>query len=193
MKEIVFLLEEESARILLSGLFPRLVPEALGVRPRFIVFEGKQDLDGQLVRKLRGYLNPDAAFIVLRDQDRASCHEVKRALRERCQKAGRPGAVIRIACCELEAFYLGDLRAVEAAFGIRGLAARQKQARYRDPDAVQRPSAEMERITDRRYQKVAGSRAIAPHLDLETPRSRSFHHLVTAIRTTVEQMADATV
>ena len=25
---------------------------------------------------------------------------------------------------------------------------------------------------------VSGSRAIAPHLDLEKPRSRSFHHLV---------------
>jgi hypothetical protein len=32
------------------------------------------------------------------------------------------------------------------------------------------------------YQKVAGSRAIAPHLDLQAPGSRSFHHLLQAVR-----------
>ncbi len=54
MKEIVFLLEEPSARELLRGLWPRIVPEDSGVWPRYIVFEGKRNLDNELERKLRG-------------------------------------------------------------------------------------------------------------------------------------------
>jgi len=183
MRELVFFLEEESARVLLAGLFPRLFPEESPIRPRFIVFDGKQDLDKQLEGKLRGYLNQQARFIVMRDQDRADCRNVKRFLISKCARAGRRGVIVRIACRELEAFYLGDLRAVELGLGIKGLAAKQNKARFRDPDHLQSPALELEKLTGRRYQKVAGARAIAPHLDLERPGSRSFRHLIQAIRT----------
>jgi hypothetical protein len=188
MKELVFFLEEESARALLTGLLPRLLPANAPVQSRFIVFEGKQDLDRQLEGKLKGYLNLHARFIVLRDQDRADCKKVKRALVALCMSAGRPETVVRIACRELESFYLGDLRAVELGLQIRGLSAKQEKAKYRDPDRLQSPSLELERLTDKRYQKVAGSRAIAPHLDLERPRSRSFRHLIQAIGSTAAQL-----
>ena len=42
MKEIVFLLEEASARAMLETLLPRMLAD--GIRFRCIVFEGKQDL-----------------------------------------------------------------------------------------------------------------------------------------------------
>jgi hypothetical protein len=182
MTELVFFLEEESAKALLAGLLPRLIPLGSPIETRFIVFEGKQDLHRQLEKKLRGYLNRQARFIVLRDQDRQDCREVKRSLVARCKKAGRPDAVVRIACHELEAFYLGDLRAVESGLRIRGLAVKQGKAKFRDPDHLQSPSLELEKLTNYRYQKVAGSRAIAPHLDLDQPGSRSFRHLIHAIR-----------
>jgi len=182
MKELVFFLEEESARALLASLYPRLIPAGSPIEARFIVFEGKQDLDRQLERKLKGYLNRQASFIVLRDQDRADCRTVKRALVARCERAGRPDTVVRIACRELEAFYLGDLRAVELGLRVRGLFPKQNKAKFRDPDRLQFPSLELERLTGKQYQKVAGSRAIAPHLDLERPGSRSFRHLIQAIR-----------
>jgi hypothetical protein len=188
MKELVFFLEEESARALLTGLLPRLVPADGPVQARFIVFEGKQDLDRQLEGKLKGYLNMHARFIVLRDQDRTDCRKVKRALAARCVNAGRPETVVRIACRELESFYLGDLRAVETALQVRGLSAKQDKAKFRDPDRLQSPSLELEKLTSKRYQKVAGSRAIAPHLDLERPGSRSFRHLIQAIRDTAARL-----
>jgi hypothetical protein len=184
MTELVFFLEEESAKALLAGLLPRLIPTGSPIETRFIVFEGKQDLDRQLERKLRGYLNRQARFIVLRDQDREDCRKVKRSLAARCQSAGRPDTVVRVACRELEAFYLGDLRAVELGLRIAGLVPKQNKAKFRDPDLVQYPSLEIEKLTNKRYQKVAGSRAIAPHLDLEQPGSRSFRHLIHAIRNT---------
>ena len=66
-KELVFLLEEESARAMLEGVLPRILHN--DISPRMIVFEGKQDLERQLVKRLKGYLNPYARFIVMRDQD----------------------------------------------------------------------------------------------------------------------------
>lgn len=42
MKHLVFLLEEPSAKEMLNGLLPRLLP---GLSYRCIVFEGKQDLE----------------------------------------------------------------------------------------------------------------------------------------------------
>lgn len=182
MSEIVFLLEEVSAREFLKQLLPRVLPADREIPYRFIVFEGKQDLDRQIERRIRGYLNPQARFIVLRDQDNADCLELKRELSRRCGAAGRADVIIRIACRELESFYLGDLAAVEAAFGIRGLARRQNERKFREPDRLGSPSRELERLTTRRYHKVSGSRAIAAHLRLEESRSRSFGHLVDAIR-----------
>jgi hypothetical protein len=186
MRELVFFLEEESAKALLETLFPLLVASKSQIHPRFIVFEGRRDIEKQIERKLRGYLNPQARFIVLRDQDSGDCRKIKRNLAARCSRARRPEAVVRVACRELEAFYLGDLRAVELGLGVSGLAAKQNRVKFRDPDRLHSPSRELAELTGYRYQKVAGSRAIAPHLDLGAPRSRSFHHLLNAIRSAAQ-------
>ena len=53
MKELVFLLEEESAKAMLLGLLPRVLDPQ--VQTRLMVFEGKQDLEKQMVKRLRGY------------------------------------------------------------------------------------------------------------------------------------------
>jgi Domain of unknown function (DUF4276) len=182
MKEVVFFLEEESARVLLENLFSRIVAEEPQVNPRFIVFERKQDLEKQLRKKIAGYLNPHARFIVMRDQDQGDCRRIKNFLIALCPASRRSKTRVRIACRELEAFYLGDLRAVEAGLGVKGLVAKQDQAKFRDPDKLSSPSYELEKLTGKRYQKIAGSRAIAPFLNLETPRSKSFFHLLQAIR-----------
>lgn len=186
MSDVVFFLEEASARVLLEGVWPRLVGPELQVQPQYRVFDGKQDLERQLEKKLRGFLNRGARIIVMRDQDRdLDCQIVKRHLMEICEHAGRPEAVVRIACHELEAFYLGDLLAVERGLDIPGLAAQQERAKFRNPDRLSNPSKELKGLTGKRYQKVSGSRAIAPHLDLAHPRSRSFQHLIQAIRNAV--------
>lgn len=49
MKELVFLLEEASAKALLSTLLPRLLNAE--IKFRLIPFEGKQDLEKQLVKR----------------------------------------------------------------------------------------------------------------------------------------------
>lgn len=182
MKELVFLLEEESAKAMLESLLPRILhPD---VRPRFIPFEGKQDLEKQLLKRLRGYVNPQARFIVLRDQDNApDCMAVKANLAERCQQAGQAGkTLVRIACTELESFYLADLHAVEQGLAIQKLASQQGSAKFRSPDRLGNPSKELENLTKGEYQKVSGSRVIGKFLDPENERSPSFKNLIKGIR-----------
>lgn len=167
---------------MLLGLLPRLLDPQ--VQLRLVVFEGKQDLEKQLVRRLRGYLNPHARFIVLRDQDSApNCKLVKAKLRRLCAQAGRQGvSLVRIACHELESFYLADLVAVESALGLTGLQKHQLNARFRAPDAVHSPSRELSRLTQGVYQKVSGSRQIGSHLDINNGRSASFGNLILGVR-----------
>ncbi|MFA7279244.1 MAG: DUF4276 family protein [Sterolibacterium sp.] len=182
MKELVFLLEEESAKAMLESLLPRILhPD---IRPRYIPFEGKQDLERQMVKRLHGYANPHARFIVLRDQDNApDCRAVKERLIERCQEAGKAAkALVRIACKELETFYLADLVAVEQGLALKKLAMQQGSAKFRDPDRLGSPSKELTALTKGTYQKVSGSRAIGDHLDPANTRSPSFKNLLQGIR-----------
>jgi len=182
MRELVFLLEEPSARAMLDSLLPRLLDEGLGYR--LIPFEGKQDLEKQLERRIRGYQNPRARFIVLRDQDsHPDCRNLKRHLVGLCQQSGKGAhCVVRLACQELETFYLADLHAVESALGIGKLAAQQDSRKFRNPDHLGSPSRELRTLTRERYQKVSGSREIGKHLNLDNARSPSFRHLVAGIR-----------
>ena len=127
MKELVFLLEEESAKAMLESLLPRMLgPE---IHPRLIAFEGKQDLEKQIAKKMRGYLNPQVRFIVMRDQDATpDCRVVKRAMISACQRGGRESLwLVRIACQELESAYLADLAAVESGLQLTGLAQQKKK------------------------------------------------------------------
>lgn len=180
MKTIVFFLEEPSAREMLQGLLPRILPE--GVVARHLVFKGKRDLEKNLAGKLRGWQAPDSAFLVLRDQDAGDCVVIKNRLQELCRQAGKEGVVVRVACHELESFYLGDLRAVENALSVTGLARQQENRKYRLPDQIGSPSAELERITRGAYQKISGPRAIGRYLVPDQNRSRSFRALVDGIR-----------
>jgi len=184
MKTIVFFLEEPSAREMLEGLLPRLLPQ--GFIRRYVVFRGKQDLEKQLEKRLRGWQLPDSVFVVMRDQDSGDCHDVKARLVELCRRTGRDEALVRVACRELESFYLGDLEAVEKGLELRGLAVRQDHRKFRAPDGLGNPSNELFKLTGNLYQKVSGSRAIAPHLRLNGNRSHSFNVLVSGIKKLVE-------
>ncbi|MBT3219465.1 MAG: DUF4276 family protein [Proteobacteria bacterium] len=181
MITLVFFLEERSAKALLEGLLPRVLSmDEFAIH--YVPFEGKQDLEKQLVRKMRGWRTPETHFVVLRDQDNGRCKDVKKRLFGLCHKAGHPEALIRIACRELESWYLGDLAAVEKALQINGLAKKQLSKKFRNPDQLHKPSHELRRLTTGLYQKIAGSRAIGPHLDLEGKNhSKSFRVFISGL------------
>lgn len=179
MSHLVFFLEEPSAKEMLKGVLPRVLPENISVQ--YVVFEGKQDLEKRLPMRLRAWQQPDSLFVVMRDQDSGNCVEIKRNLVQKTTEAGRPNPLIRIACHELETFYLGDLSAVASAIGPAKLAAMQEKAKYRNPDRLANPAQELKRIAPQ-YQKVSGSRAIGPVMDINNNRSTSFNALVNGVR-----------
>lgn len=182
MKELVFLLEEPSAKAMLEALLPRFLHE--DTQFRCIPFEGKQDLERQLTHKIRAYQNNNARFIVLRDQDNnPDCVDLKRKLLDLCNASGKAKkCLVRIACKELETFYLADLQAVEHALEVRNVGSKQQNRKFRNPDNLGNPSQELRLLTSNRYEKVAGSREIGKYLKIENERSTSFRNLILAIQ-----------
>ena len=180
MMTLVFFLEEPSAEEMLKGVLPRILPD--DVFPKYIVFQGKQDMEKHLVKRLRGWCTPNTQFVIMRDQDAADCHDVKAKLVYLCEQAGKPDALVRVACHELESFFLGDLAAIEQGLQIKGFARRQLSNKFRNPDQLANPVQEINRLTNYKYQKKSGSRAIGMRLQPFKNQSKSFLTLMTGIK-----------
>ena len=118
--------------------------------------------------------------MIVRDRDEGDCRRVKEYLYSLCQQGRREDSLIRIACRELEAWYLGDSAALAAAFGRESLRGLERKARFRDPDAVSRPSDELRRLVPE-FQKITGARRMAQHLTRSGNRSRSYQVLLDGI------------
>ncbi|HAT50488.1 MAG: DUF4276 family protein [Nitrospirae bacterium] len=176
--QLVFFLEEASAKALLQELLPRFLPNI--ETPLFIVFEGKQDLEKQLTRKLRNWQCPKSCFVVLRDKDSGNCYEIKEKLRKLSHESGHPQTLIRIACRELESWYLGDLAAVEQALNARGAVKQQANQKFRNPDKLGNPVQELMRLAPS-YQKISGSRAMGKVMKREGNTSHSFNVFIKGI------------
>ena len=188
MKQLVLFLEERSAKAALEGLLPRLLPAEIHIR--YIVFEGKSDLEKQIDRRLRGWIYPETAFVILRDQDLEDCRERKRTRVGKCVAAGKPSTIVRIACRELESWYFGQLGAVEEALQVNQLRKYSDKSKYRIPDSIQKPSIELKEITGGKYQKVSGSREIGKYLSVEEKRnsSESYNHFISGVKKAIESL-----
>ena len=199
------LVEEYSAKVTLDILLPRL----LGPEASFTVhaFDGRAQLLSRLEQRLRGYRRyPENTRVLdLVDRDNDDCLELKARLERAAKSAGLPtlstarGApetsdpirvCNRIACEELEAWFLGDPAALSQAYP-KVKPSYADQARHRAPDAVSGGTWEaLERLLRRagyyrertRLPKVEVARAIAPHLDPDRTNSPSFRAFATGVR-----------
>lgn len=178
MRRVVFLLEERSMKVLLEGLLPRLVPDMPFL---CVTHEGKQDLEKSIPRKLKAWREPGVQFVVVHDNDGADCRYLKEHLADLCRKAGRGDTVIRIPCQELEAWYLGDFEALAQAYGGARTGAFSGRSKYRDPDAIRKPSAELDRLLPG-FQKISGARKMGGLLTEEHNRSKSFQVFLAGVR-----------
>ncbi|MDA3790007.1 MAG: DUF4276 family protein [Desulfobacula sp.] len=180
MISLVFFLEEPSAKEMLKGLLPRFLPPDWSAQ--YVVFEGKQDLEKQLPRKLSAWQLPNCRFVVLRDKDNGDCILIKQGIFEKCKNADKKNVLIRIAIHELESWYLGDLAAVETGLFIKKLTKKQNSKKYRAPDRLANPVQELVKLTSGKYQKMSGSKAIGPHLSLENNCSESFNQFISGLK-----------
>jgi hypothetical protein len=177
MSRLVFLIEEYSMKVLLDGVLPRFFP---GLNFVCVPHEGKQDLEKSIPRKLRAWTEPGVRFIVVRDNDGADCTRLKQRLAELCREGHRPDSIVRIACQELEAWYLGDAEALAKAFGDDGLRNLNTKERFRDPDEVVQPARTLTELIPE-FQKVSGARRMAQTLRRDASTSRSFQVFVAAV------------
>ena len=164
-------------KVLLDGLLPRLFPDLLF---QCVPHDGKGDLEKSIPRKLRGWREPGVRFVIVRDNDRGDCLALKAYLGELC--SGRPEEdwLIRIACQELEAWYLGEPDALAEAFKKESLRRIGFQTRFRRPDAVAHPAVALGKLVPQ-FQKVAGARLLANHLTRHRNRSPSFQAMLAAV------------
>ena len=143
---IKFFLEELSAEEVLRRILPKILsPHVTCI---FHVFEGKEDMLEELPKHLKGHqwIPNDWRIIVLIDEDRRDCHELKAYLEKAAHEAGfvtKSGAapnedfqvVNRLAIEELEAWFFGDIEALHAAYPRISINLDTK-AKYRNPDTI---------------------------------------------------------
>lgn len=188
---IEMLLEEPSAEAFFAGFLPKVTPE--GTTWNLISFQGKANLLANLEKRLKGYASwipADYRIVVLVDEDRQDCRRLKSQLENAAAAAGlltktragnAPFTVLnRIAVEEIEAWFLGDVEALRAAYP--GVPANLgQQAKYRNPDAVGGGTWEsLERVLQRAGHfrgglgKIDLARTMAQHLQPSRNRSASF-------------------
>ena len=142
--------------------------------------DGKGDLEKSIPRKLRGWREPGVRFVVVRDNDRGDCLALKDYLRSLCSDRPEGDYLIRIACQELEAWYLGEPDALAEAFNKESLRRIGSRARFRRPDAVAHPADALAKLVPQ-FQKVAGARLLANYLTRHRNRSPSFQAMLDGI------------
>ena len=177
--KIVFLLEERSMAELLDILLPKILPSDVAFQT--IPHEGKSDLEQSIPRKLRGWQEPGVVFVVVRDNDGADCFALKERLAKLCSTYGRSDTLVRIVCQQLECWYLGDLAAVDAAYGRTDLSPLQNARQYRQPDTHTNGDRMMCKL-EPRFTKVQGAKMIAPYMNPDINASSSFRVFIEGVR-----------
>ncbi|MBF0324751.1 MAG: DUF4276 family protein [Alphaproteobacteria bacterium] len=172
----------------LNAILPGVLPDGLAFR--IIPHSGKSDLEKSVPRKLRAWANPSARFVIVRDNDGGHCHTLKARLAGLCEQNTRPDSLVRIVCQELESWFLGDLRAVEASGLGRNCAKLQAKKLYKDPDHIEDAKGKLRELAPA-YQARSGSLAIAPHLSLDNNTSTSFNVFISGVRRVAMQLGTA--
>ena len=199
---IKFFLEEPSAEETLKHLLPKILVK--DVSYEFHTFQGRDEMLKELPKRLKGeqWIPDNWRIIVLIDEDRKDCHELKANLEKAAHEAGfvtKSSAaqnedfqiVNRIAVEELEAWFFGDVEAVNAAYSKIPINL-QSKAKYRNPDAISGGTSEaLERLLiqknyyTKRISKPTVAQKIAKHMEPSRNRSRSFQVFVEGLKACV--------
>ncbi len=183
--QVEILVEEPSMEYFLRGILPRILPSSFQldidcfIRPH----QGKQDLQKSIIRKVQTYpfWSRPIRLIIVHDQDSNDCVQLKQQLVQlaRSTNASLP-LLVRIACRELENWYLGDLNAVECVYPDSRASRLIGQRKYADPDRLT-GSNEMERLTNS-FSKSYAAREMPRYMQIEENTSRSFRQFISGVR-----------
>jgi len=128
--QVEILVEESSMKHFLINILPLILPDGICLNRNCFIrqHEGKQHLKKEIPKKVRAYKHygTPVKVIIIHDQDSADCKVLKADLTKLVNDSGPLPHLIRIACRELEAWYLGDMDAIEQVYP------KFKAARYRN-------------------------------------------------------------
>jgi hypothetical protein len=180
------LLEEPSMENVINAIMPRLVGEK-GHTWQTHPHEGKGHLLKRLPQELRAYrkyLPVDWYIVIIIDQDQSDCKILKQRILNWAAEAGlSEKALVRIVVTALEAWFLGDIEALEKVFPKLSRSKLSHKATYRDPDTRPYPDVdldtELKKVHYGGYYKLRHSAEISPHLSLDTAHNRSHSFQVT--------------
>jgi hypothetical protein len=196
------LVEEPSAKVALECLVPKIVPE---VDFEVIEFRGKTTMLKELPRRFAGYAArvqwERVKVVVVVDRDDDNCIELKKSVQEMALAAGiptfaatvEPVVLVRIIVEELESWFFGDVPALRAAYP-RVPESLDRQRPFRDPDGIVGGTWEaLGRVLaghgyhKPRLQKLRLASDVAPHMDIENNRSKSFQVFRDGLRRLVKE------
>lgn len=197
MKHIEFLLEEPSAEVALNNVLPKILyPKIFGRDFTYKIhsFNNKQKLIEKLPGLLKGYrrwIPQDYKIVILIDEDRENCIDLKKKIISIVTHAGLSSDVIvRIVIEELEAWFFGDITALMKAYPrIPDISNR---AAYRDPDTIKGGTWEkLEKVLQHKgyystgISKIKVARDISSFMNPNNNRSHSFEVFVSGIKSII--------
>jgi len=184
---IVFLVEDLSMKEFLEGILPRLGfnPEDFKIKSH----HGKGDLKHNLDNIVPSWSKKANQIIVLIDQDTDDCLKLKNEIRKKMILCSCDYK-IRIACYELEAWFLGDMDAIKQCSERFDPDSHRNKEEFRDIDSIHmpKPSTLIEKIAPdlkkiySRKDKFASE--ISKHINLESKvnKSHSFNVFLETIK-----------
>lgn len=169
------LVEEKTMANFLKIILPKVLPHYYILEENcFIrIHEGKQHLLKSIPKKIKAYCgySQEVKVMIVLDQDSENCIKLKSKIESQID-ASKIKCLIRIACRELENWYLGDLYAIEKVYNIKARDLINK-SKFRDVDVHQGSSLLEDMING--FSKSAASKKIPKFIDIESNRSKSFN------------------
>jgi hypothetical protein len=187
MKKLVFLLEEQSMKEVLTVILPKIIPTTFLFQ--CVHHNGKTALRKSIPIKTKGWREPNVRFIIVQDKNSSDCRKLKEGLYNLIDESRRDSALIRIVCTELESWFLGDLNAVEKGYRIN-LSANKEKALFRNPDTISNAKQVLKKLVPS-YQQISGSNVIAQFMDITKNKSHSFNVFIQGIEQLITGDGDA--
>lgn len=186
MKIIHIFTEELSLKNVLDVILPKILP--VDVYYRIYPHQGKEDLERALTSTLPSISKiPGSKILITRDQDNNDCVELKKHIFDIVNGNCSCDFSIRIVCKELEAWFLGDMKAIEKAYPRFKAESHINKSEFRNVDKVHYPNRQLLKIipeyTGRNsLPKLEAAENISQYLDISKNNSESFNHTIKAIQ-----------
>ncbi len=183
--------EEPSIEKVFNSILPKLL-DVESVNYRVYPHQGKNDLEHALRTTLPIISKiPNSRILITRDQDLCDCKELKLKLDAIVKDNCACPYFIRIICRELEAWFLGDMIAIQQAYPRFDASRHQNSSKFRDIDKIQSPNVRLKEIIPDyqsldNFPKNETAERISPFLSLDNNfalnKSLSFKNTMQAIQ-----------